>query len=51
MTQPTSAAGYCPYMLFLLCPLSHLIIMPLIGKKSGDNNADRQDGEQSPSCY
>lgn len=33
-----SVSNYVPLFLLLLCPLSHLVMMPLMNKKRGNHN-------------
>lgn len=45
-----SISKYLPYGLLLLCPLSHLLMMPLMHKFMSKNN-DHETGSNKPECH
>lgn len=55
---PSSGASltrFLPYALFLLCPLSHFLMMPLMHRSRDHHHGDEQESENSskdkPSCH
>jgi hypothetical protein len=43
--------GNLPYLLFLLCSLSHFVMVTLMGKlEGGDKDKVLDEGERRPSC-
>jgi len=43
--------GILPIALFLLCPLSHLLMLPLMHKAMGKKNNGDENNNYKPSCH
>lgn len=43
--------SYLPYALFLLCPLSHFLLMPLMHKGMDTGQGSVEKNGKKPSCH